>query len=297
MKQQISEATVNDPPAPATAKVASNTRPRRAFALPILLARQWAIYLADWRNFLLLFGQPLIIAALVAWVTNERELIVFFAYLSTLYFGCSNASQEIVKEIAIYRRERLVGVGAHSYLASKFIFLTALTFAQAVTAYLAMLLFEGSLDGSLLMQFVALGGTALAAVGIGCAISALAPSVMQAVTFVPVVLIPMIIFSGYVVKPTGMSKPVRAVGACTPGYAAQAMMDMSFIYNRPLVGEINEDHYQAIKNLGANDADNRSADDRFVNLHAAYMAVLVQGLWVFGTYWFAWFALRKRERN
>jgi hypothetical protein len=266
-------------------------------ALPILLARQWAIYLADWRNFLLLFGQPLIIAVLVSWVTNDRELVVFFAYLSTLYFGCSNASQEIVKEIAIYRRERLVGIGAHSYLASKFIFLTALTTAQAVTIYLAMLLFEGSLDGSLFMQFVALGSTALAAVGIGCAISALAPSVMQAVTFVPVVLIPMIIFSGQVVKPTGMSKSVRAVGACTPGYAAQVIMDMSFIYNRPLVGEINEDHYQSIKNLGANDADNRTTDDRFLNLRAFYLALLVQVSWILGTYWIAWFALRKRERS
>ena len=107
----------------------------------------------------------------------------------------------------------------------------------------------------------------------------------------------MIIFSGYVVKPTSMSKPVRAVGACTPGYAAQVVMDESFIYNRRLVGEINEDHYQAIKNLGANDAEARTADDRFVKLSPAIGALFVQGLWAVLTYWLAWFALRKRERN
>ena len=295
-EERINDATI-DPPAPPPPKAAADARPLRAFALPILLARQCAIYLADWRNFLLLFGQPLIIAGLVSWVTDERELIVFFAYLSTLYFGCSNASQEIVKEIAIYRRERLVGVGAHSYLASKFIFLTALTMVQAATIHLAMLLFEGGRDGDLLMQFAALFGTALAAVGIGCSISALAPSVMQAVTIVPVVLIPMIIFSGYVVKPTSMRKSVRALSRCTPGYAAQVVMDTSFIYNRPLVGEINEDHYQAIKNLGANDPDNRTTDDRYVKLSQATIASMVHAIWAIATYWLAWFALRKRERN
>ena len=61
--------------------------------------------------------------------------------------------------------------------------------------------------------------------------------------------------------------------------------------------EINEDHYQSIKNLGANDADNRTADDRFINLRAFYLALLVQASWIFGTYWLAWFALRKRERS
>src|SRR5204862_6788864 len=177
-----------------------------------------------------------------------------------------NAAQEIVKEIAIYRRERLVGVGAHSYLTSKFIFLTAITLVQSAILFVAMLLFEGGRDGSLALQFAALGGTALAAVGIGCTISAFSRSVMQAVMIVPLILIPMIIFSGYVVKPTGMRDSVRMVSKGTPGFAAQTIMDTSFVYNRPLIGEINEDHYQAIKNVGANDPDNRTEDDRFINL-------------------------------
>ena len=283
-------------PPPPLPQIAPSTRPRRAFSLPILLARQWAIFRADWRNFLLLFGQPLIIAALVCWVTDDRELVMFFAYLSTLYFGCSNAAQEIVKEIAIYRRERLVGIGAHSYLTSKFIWLTSLTVIQAALLFITMILFEGGRDGSIWLQLAALGGTALAAVGIGCAISALAPSVMQAVTLVPVVLIPMIIFSGFVVKPTEMRKSVKAVSKCTPGYCAQVIMDTSYIYNRPLVGEINEDHYQAIRNIGANEPENRTEDDRYINLRPALFAMLGHGLWALSTYLIAWVALRKRER-
>jgi hypothetical protein len=120
---------------------------------------------------------------------------------------------------------------------------------------------------------------------------------MQAVTFVPVVLIPMIIFSGHVVKPNEMSKAVRAVATCTPGFSAQVMMDMSFIYDRELVGEVNSDHFQAMRNLDAGDIDNRNANGRFVNLHSTYVALTVQAVWIFVTYWLAWFALRKRERN
>jgi hypothetical protein len=113
---------------------------------------------------------------------------------------------------------------------------------------------------------------------------------------VPVVLIPMIIFSGFVVRPTEMRKAVKAVSKCTPGYCAQVIMDTSYIYDRPLVGEINEDHYQAIRNIGANEPENRTEDDRYINLRPAFFAMLGHGLWALSTYLIAWVALRKRER-
>ncbi len=75
------------------------------------------------------------IALLVAWVTDDTTLSLFFAYLATLWFGCSNAAQEIVKEIPIYRRERMVGLGRHQYLISKFALLGTLTAVQGVFLY------------------------------------------------------------------------------------------------------------------------------------------------------------------
>ena len=60
-------------------------------------------------------------------MTDNVSLSLFFAYLGTLWFGCSNAAQEIVREVAIYRRERMVGLGRHSYLLSKFLLLGTLT--------------------------------------------------------------------------------------------------------------------------------------------------------------------------
>jgi len=278
------------PPAPAR-----KSRPqRRAFFLPILLARQWTILRSDWRNFALLLGQPLIIAALVSWVSKDFALVMFFAYLGTMWFGCSNAAQEIVREIAIYRRERLVGVGAHSYLLSKFYFLIGLTSLQALLLYGAVLLCEGKHDGSILLQIGALIGIAIAGVGIGSAISALARSVMQSVMFVPLILIPQILFSGYTVASTDMSHSVLFVSRLTPTFCAQTVMDTSFLWQKELSGELISDHHQSYRNLDPN--RDFSTGDIFNKKRPAIRGLLGCLSWGIFTYFVAWFALKKRER-
>ncbi|MEI9897914.1 MAG: ABC transporter permease [Chthoniobacter sp.] len=207
----------------------------------------------DWRNFVLLVSQPFIIAALVSWVSDDRALIMFFAYLATMWFGCSNAAQEIVKEIAIYRRERLVGVGAHSYLASKFIFLIGLTMIQATLLYITVMVGEGKAEGSVKLQLAALYGIAIAGVGIGAAISALSRSVMQAVMFVPLIPHPADSFFRY---NGGLERhePQRAFrqAASRPTFCAQTVMDTSFLWQRELSGDLISDHHQSYRNLDPN---------------------------------------------
>lgn len=270
------------------------SRPRRPFALPILLARQWAILRSDWRNFGILLGQPLIIAALVCWVTDERALVMFFAYLATLWFGCANAAQEVVKELAIYRRERLIGVGAHSYLSSKFIFLTGVTFIQSMLLYGAMLLGEHGRDGTVAWQLSALFGTALAGVGIGLTLSALSRTVMQAVIMVPLIIIPQIVFSGYTVPASDMTPAVRWVSRCMPSYSAQTIFDTSFLWMKPLRGETINNHAQAYRNL---DPDRRfTSRDIYNRKEPALLALMVLGFWAVGAYLASWLALKRRER-
>jgi len=281
------------PPAPA-----SLTRPskpaRRAFALPILLARQWTILRSDWRNFVLLAGQPIIIAALVSWVSNDRALIMFFLYLATLWFGCSNAAQEIVKELAIYRRERLVGVGAHSYLASKFLFLITITALQSILLYVTVRLGEEGPDGSPMIQLLSLFSIGVAAVGIGSAISAFSRSVMQAVMFVPLILIPQILFSGYTVSPSDMSRSVLVVSRFTPTFCAQTIMDTSFLWGRELSGELMRDHRESYRNLDPQ--REFSNGDIFNKKRPAIRALIGNLMWGLASYFAAWFALKKRER-
>jgi len=287
-------AAAEEAPPPAAASGRTSRRARRAFAMPILLARQWAILCSDWRNFVLLGSQPVIIAALVSWVSKDYALVMFFAYLATLWFGCSNAAQEIVKEIAIYRRERLVGVGAHSYLASKFIFLITLTALQALVLYATVIIGEGKRDGSVLLQLAALLGIAIAGVGIGSAISALSRSVMQAVMFVPLILIPQILFSGYTVASSDMTHSVLFVSRLTPTFCAQTVMDTSFLWQRELSGGLISDHHQSYRNLDPN--REFSTGDIFNKKRPAVRGLLGCLMWGITTYLLAWFTLKKRER-
>jgi len=286
----------SDPPvAPETPPPKTAAKPqRRAFALPILIARQWAILRSDWRNFIILLGQPLIIAGLVSWVSDDRALLMFFAYLATLWFGCSNAAQVIVREIAIYRRERLVGVSTHSYLASKFLFLIAITTLQALLLYATMLFWKSGRDGSVMLQLAALFGTAIAGVGIGSAVSALSRTEMQAVMYVPLILIPQIVFSGFTVAPADMSKSALTVSRLTPTFSAQTVMDTSFLWKKELGGELMRDHRQSYSNL-VPDRD-LSTGDIFERSGPAVHALLGLLAWTIGSYIVAWITLKKRER-
>jgi hypothetical protein len=160
-----------------------------------------------------------------------------------------------------------------------------------------MIGFEGSRDGSMLIQLGGLWTTAIASVGIGCAISAMARSVMQAVMIVPLVLIPMIIFSGFVIRATGMTESVRRASLCTPGFAAQLMMDLSFIYKRPWEEISEKEHRISITNLRKIIEDPKEVDDLWLDIRPAKLALMNHGSWVVGTYLIAWIALLRRERQ
>lgn len=293
--------SADKPPAKRAAAARLGTPQKKAFALPILLARQFAIEAADLKNFIILLGQPLIIAALVCWVSKQWQLVMFFAYLATLWFGCSNAAQVVVKEIAIFRRERLVGVGLHSYILSKVIFLGAISLLQAGLCYGTMYGWETFLrdkeeesgpGGSVLWQIVSLIGTAAAAVGIGTAISSIAKTVVQAVMIVPLILIPMIVFSGFTVPPSDMSPSVRFVSKLMPSYSSQTLMDTSFLWHEKIEGRVASDFSQSYTNLRKEvDFDDQQP---FKETAPAKRALLVLLGWTAITYFVSWFSLRKQ---
>ncbi|HEY2343692.1 MAG TPA: ATP-binding cassette domain-containing protein, partial [Chthoniobacteraceae bacterium] len=100
-------------------------------SLWLLVSRQWKILASSSLNWLFLAAQALVIGALIAWVDDNLVLQMFLGLIATLWFGCSNGAQQIVSELAIFRRERLAGLGIHTYVISKFLFLLAITGLQA----------------------------------------------------------------------------------------------------------------------------------------------------------------------
>ncbi len=279
---------------PENSTDAADRRSKR-WALPILLARQRALLTSDWRNLLILFGQPLLIAALVSWVTDDEALILFFAYIGTLWFGCSNGAQEIVKETAIYRRERLIGVGAHSYLASKFSSLSLITAVQAFLLWGGLLFGEQGIDGSLKWQAAGLLGIAVVAVGIGLAISSLARSVMQAVLIVPLLIIPQILFSGYTVPAHEMRPAVHTVSTAMPTFAAQTTMDTSFLWEKTIARSTLSDHWTSFRNL--NRDDQLKTGDIYRDPTPGVKAIGVLLTWLVAMYLVAWSGVRMKERD
>lgn len=270
-------------------------RQKRNAALPILLRRQWAIFRADWKNLLLALGQPIFIGLLVTWVSSDPPLILFFAYIATLWFGCGNAAQEIVRELPMFRRERLIGLGRHAYLFAKFSSLAGITTFQSLLLYGVMQLYTGGIGGAVEWQIPAMILAALAAVAIGLAISALSRSVLQAVMIVPLVLIPQILFSGFIPPAGDMAPGPQIVSRLMPSAAVQGIIDTSLFWNKTISGAMRVDYPSAFSNLNRD----RSLKNGqiFTNATPAAWSLGTLVMWTAGAYWAAWLALRGKERG
>ena len=129
---QPAEVQAEDPVL-ASAKVGALT------SLWLLVSRQWKILASAKLNAFFLAAQAVLIAMLIAWASDNIVLQMFLSVIATFWFGCSNGAQQIVSELAIFRRERLAGLGIHTYLTSKFAFWSAITALQALVLYFVVL--------------------------------------------------------------------------------------------------------------------------------------------------------------
>jgi ABC-type multidrug transport system ATPase subunit len=137
-------------------------------------------------------------------------MLIFILVMIVLWFGCNNAAKEIVKEEAIYGRERAVNLGIAPYLASKFLVLSAIT---ALHALLLMVIVYGSLEAlqafvpghsappalyrlDYLPQFGVLVLLAMSGVALGLLLSACVGTPDRANALLPYVLIPQLILGG-----------------------------------------------------------------------------------------------------
>ncbi len=292
----LPEELDQDAPAPA-----SLTRKRRAFSLPILLQRQLAIFKADVKNLIILLAQPIIIGALVAWAASDPQLEQFFAYIATLWFGCSNSAQEIVKELPIYRRERLVGLSRWSYLTGKFIWMAGLTAFQSLLLYATIAIGRLGVHGAFHWQIAGLILLAFAATGIGLTMSAFARSPMQAVMLVPLLLIPQILFSGFTVPAKDMNPPVLALSQVMPSFASERIADVSFLINQKISGDLARDFPIAYFNI--NDWHRSRTGERlktgtiYSESRPVWVAFLSLILWTIGGFITSYWLLGRKERG
>ncbi|MCE2664245.1 MAG: ATP-binding cassette domain-containing protein, partial [Microcystis sp. 53602_E8] len=137
-----------------------------------------------------------------------KTLFVFTCAELWVGFACS--LQEIVKESAIYQRERLVNLGLLPYLFSKILVLAALAFLQTIV--ITCVIFWGFTDPQpelmtwLIGCFITTFLTIFAAINLGLLISAGVSNITQANSALPLILIPQIIFAGVLFNLEGLGK-------------------------------------------------------------------------------------------
>jgi hypothetical protein len=166
----------------------------------ILADRYFDIMLGDLRNSLLLFLQAPIIAGLIVLVWRNVEqatnTLYFVMVLSAVWIGCTNASREIVKEQAIFFRERMAGVEVPAYVFSKVRILAMLGFVQCLLL-MGIVNYEIHLLGNKLLLFLTLYLCSFSGMMLGLMISAIMNSQDKAVGMVPLLIIPQILFSEF----------------------------------------------------------------------------------------------------
>ncbi len=220
----------NPPPEPGPVG-SPRAKQGAARQLGILLERYVKLIARDRRNLLILLGQVPVIAIAIASLFEsglfnlpgglrdrpgnpERAIQLLFLLVTTaIWFGSITGSREIVKERAIAAREATVGVRVGPYLISK----VAVLFALATVQTLALSYFVLAvhpLDEPAMTYLVVLGLltlTSFAGVGVGLLVSAAVSTEDQATSFIPLTLIPQLLFAGAIVPFAQMSGVVAAI--------------------------------------------------------------------------------------
>ncbi|MBI5531269.1 MAG: ATP-binding cassette domain-containing protein [Deltaproteobacteria bacterium] len=192
----------------------------------ILTLRYCDLMLQDKKNLFLILLQAPLIAWLVTLVAQSNALVgkganpydakvvLFMLATVAVWFGVINSVREITKESVVLRRDRLAGLRLLPYLLSKLVVLGLLVSVQSAALMLVVsqqvvfptrgLLLQGPYEMLATTVFAGLAGLA-----VGLAISAASKTPDRAVSVVPLVLIPQILFSGVLFPLGGDDSTIR----------------------------------------------------------------------------------------
>ncbi|HXV97625.1 MAG TPA: ABC transporter permease, partial [Anaerolineae bacterium] len=146
-------------------------------------------------------------------IAYQAQELLFIIALSANLLGVFAASFEIIKEEAIYRRERMINLRVRPYFASKFMILGAFMLLQCLLLLLVLAFkvdfpSSGAIIWAPLEYYFTLVFTALASVALGLFISALASSRDTVIYLVLIVLFLQIVFSGAIFELPLLTQPL-----------------------------------------------------------------------------------------
>jgi ABC-type multidrug transport system ATPase subunit/pSer/pThr/pTyr-binding forkhead associated (FHA) protein len=129
---------------------------------------------------------------------RDASTVLIVLVLCACFMGMANSVREIVKEQAIYRRERAIGLSLTAYLGSKVVVLTLITAPQAVVFTLIGVLGRTphQYSSSLFEILAAIAITAVTSAMVGLLISALVDNADKTMPLLVLITMGQLVFSG-----------------------------------------------------------------------------------------------------
>lgn len=141
---------------------------------------------------------------------GQAITMLFNAGLIAVLVGSLATMREIVKEVDIYRRERMIGLKSVPYILSKVWFVILLAIYQAAV-FLLFKLLAVDIPGNLLSMYVTLLLATIAGMIMGLLISAISPNQNVAPLLTIVFLVPQIVFGGGILPVSEFGPPGKFI--------------------------------------------------------------------------------------
>ena len=170
-------------------------------------------------SLLLLFRRDLFAAADSGGAPLVATQLVFLLAMITIWLGAVDASREIVKERAIFARERAMGVTIGPYLVSKVAVLFSLILVQAAILIVLTAILRPLHEsfGTYLEVYGIVAAAGFVAVGMGLLISCVAGNEDQATALAPIAMTAQLFFSGGIVTVKSMTGFMAAISTTAFG--------------------------------------------------------------------------------
>lgn len=183
-----------------------------------LIRRYIKLISNDFQQLLLLFAQAPVVAVLLALVTtddlytnyDDTKAIMFSIGCASIWLGLLNSVQEICKEKVILQKEHMADLKLSAYLLSKFIVQGMLAFIQSTVMIIIFQEMVGQSENNILIDsfwdiqlicFLSI----LSAATLGLFISSLVKNSNLAMSIIPLILVPQLLFSGMLFKLEGVA--------------------------------------------------------------------------------------------
>ncbi len=223
---------------------------------------------------------------------NAQKTLLMMAF-AAIMFGGLNGAREIVKESAIYRRERAVNLGIAPYVFSKFVVLGLLSLIQSfILVFLVNMHspFKHSLLVSPFLEvYISMALTSVAGLMTGLLISAIVPNNDRAMSLVPLPLIGQIIFAGVIFS---LDDPqiLQVFGAFFAARWSMAAMGSSVGLHGNILGADKFSYVTTLYNDFAPNFQANAISHLMVSWGALALLIVLQGVAI------TWFLKRKDVR-